>query len=139
MTTHSIFRTGMRPLVFDGECLAVSPEPIDEALIHPSTLRRLHRVALFRTTSGRYVVEILYRSTWGNEPDHTTAHVCDSPEAVALALERHDPCAVVIGFPPIPKFKEKQRQLLLEIRAAYAQQVQEILSKLPGGSGEERV
>lgn len=107
MEKFTIQRTGAVPLAFEGEQLTAH----SGWMVAGKDQTRWHEVAVYRTTSGRYVVAIAFCTRWEGEEDWYTAAVCDTLDAVAEALEYHDPLAHLVGFPSHPTFADKQRAL----------------------------
>jgi hypothetical protein len=126
MTADSITmrRTGQPPLTFQGELIA-------EADGHSHTgpgQNRWHELALYRTAGGAYVVQVAWRSRYEHESDDDQARLCPDARAVADLLRSYDPTQFVQGFPSGERNTERQRRLLLDIRARFGALISEVLS-----------
>jgi len=65
--------TGRRPVVFEGELVAESRTSMDRAHWRWSgSTGRCESVRVWRTETGRFVVEHVRKSAWQGEPDQTT-------------------------------------------------------------------
>lgn len=123
---YVIERTGMRPLVFEGEL-------VEEMYGVNGKSNRWHDISVYKTAGFKFVVVIKFTSTWDGEIGFTTASVVDTPDEVADVLESHDCTSYVQGFPPIsPDHLRKQEALLKDITLRYKELVSYILSKLSG-------
>ena len=136
MTTFKLQRTGDAPLVFDGELLAEDigrdPDYIPEGRPKRSERPpdRWHNIAVYRTSSGAFVVSVSYRSTWRAEPSNDSAVAWRPGGSVRKYLRSIDPCEHVVGYPPDERYAEKQRRLRADITARYDAQVSRILETL---------
>lgn len=87
MTTYRLQRLADVDLEFDGEMLA------EESTHDPAAgdLQRWQEVRIYRTSSGRWVVERTGKSSHPGEVDRPTVDVCESPAAVraAMTFEHH--------------------------------------------------
>jgi hypothetical protein len=124
MTTHTLPRSGRLPLTFTGQLLAEAAGRQD--------MTRWHNLALYLTTAGQHVLAIDYRTEWRNEPSHAEAVIVAGPAEAEAALLAYDPTAHVQGYPPGSAFAAKQTRLLADIRQRYAEQVSQLLARVPG-------
>ena len=83
--------TGRRPVVFEGELIAESRTAWDQANWRWSgSTGRQERVRVWRTASGRFVVEHLRQTQWVGERDTTAVLVFDSVgDLVGWIEQRH--------------------------------------------------
>lgn len=116
-------RTGRQPLSFTGELVFHSHSR------RPITGRdRYHTVTVWQTAEGCFVCMVHYITEWQGE--HSDRHGFKVPTASRLAeeLEKYDPVKSVVGFPAIPKYAERQRQLMVGLRTRYEDLVSRLLS-----------
>jgi len=124
---HTLPRSGQAPLTFTGQQLAESDGERQSGKEH----NRWHELAVWRTTGGKYVVQIAYRTKWQGELDHDAAVIVDQAKDVISVLTGHDPVAHVGGYPIGAAYAERQSRLLADIRARYDSQVSAILESAP--------
>jgi DNA topoisomerase IB len=131
MTLFTLPRSGQQPLVFTGEGLAESLGDLCEG----QEQSRWHNIKVYRTTGGKYVLAIQYRTRWtkskheeNNEVARDVAEVLPNSGALTSRLLGYDACAAVVGFPPLPSFQHKQERLLASVRDRFAAQVSDVLS-----------
>ena len=84
MEEIEVLRNGDLPLIFKGEEIGFSSS-------FRSGKDRWFEVAIFRTASGRYVVNGIGRSSIPGEEDRSWAIVCDRPDEVVEAMKRTSP------------------------------------------------
>lgn len=125
MTTETITlpRSGHAPLRFTGELIAET----DGRAVAGRDHNRWHTLAVYRTSAGRYVVAIGYRTRWEGELDRDLALVCGSPADVAETLLAFDPCDGVQGYPAGEAYAAKQARLILDLRQRFEALVSEVL------------
>lgn len=82
MTTYIIPRTGEKSLKFKGECIAESRREASPG--------RRDYYNLYKTESGKFVLEYEHKTDWQGEFDTSNAVVCDSKEDVITALANFD-------------------------------------------------
>lgn len=119
MPTHTITRTGSRPLEFDGD------------LIHQDDTRatdgpgnsRWWSLALYRLADGRHVIHLEYQTQWESEQGISLAWPVADAALVITFLETHNPLDPVRGYPPTPGNRGKQEHLEATIRGAFDQLV----------------
>ena len=124
---YTLPRSGKPPLRFQGEVLAES----DGQRQAGRDWTRWHELTVYRTTVGKYVVHVAYRTRYQGELEHDLATVADDPAAVGKILTDYDPASVVRGFPPHESYADRQAKLLAEVRARYAAQVSDLLQASP--------
>lgn len=88
MPKTTLSRTGDVALTFDGELLAEE----DSQGTNGPTETRWFVLAIYRTTSGKYVGSIAYESRWQGELPQRFAVVLTDPAAVREWFIRFDPC-----------------------------------------------
>lgn len=120
-------RTGQSPLQIRGELLAAS----DGERQAGQERNRWHKLEVYRTPFGNYVVRIAYRTHWQGEIDHDVVAVVGAPEGVATVLRDYDPCSVVQGYPKDGAYRERQAALLADVARRYQAQVSAALSLAP--------
>ncbi len=123
--SYTVPRSGRMPLTFVGEQIAAADGNPGKAG------QRWHSLHLLRTTAGKYVLAIAYRSTWRNEPDHYEAHIVDGPPEAEAVLLAYNPTEHVQGWPVGEQFAGKQARLLAEVKASYESLVSELMAKVP--------
>lgn len=128
MNPFKIDRTGNLPLAFQGEQLA---EASTWAQSGPGNTR-WHELRIYRSDSGRYVLEIAFRTLWENEIDRSDAYVLASPVEVAETVEGYRVVPEGIGYPPGPAYREKQAALESAIRARFARAASDLYAGLDG-------
>ncbi len=79
--TYTLERSGLKHLRFQGEQLACMSSRDDDSV-------RWTELALYRTTTGAYVLSQIGRTLRDDEVDRHGAFVCETPAAVLKALER---------------------------------------------------
>lgn len=122
----TIQRTGDRALSFSGDCLAEADTHTTEGFGQS----RWHKLALYQTEGGRYIVAVGYRTQWQGElPVDWAWTAADEAEAVRL-LRAHDPMAGVMGFPPGRQYEERQERLQADLRLRYDTAVSEVLQAI---------
>lgn len=127
--------TGGRPVKFDGRLIAeVNKE------WRTGRYDRWFEMRLYRTESGKFVVEIIYRSnaasrdkTKREEEDHF-ALVGDNEDEVLEKLEGFDEQASFPGMPPGPRNAREKEE---EIRRALEDSFDEAMGKLLQVASEE--
>jgi hypothetical protein len=128
MSTHILQRTGNTSLKFDGELIADSrPAPASGKKGKDS--KRWHELAIYKTTSGKFVLAVTYRSEWKGEQSHYSAEILTDVASVVAAIREYDPVLYVQGFPPGEAYAERQKRLLAEIRQRFDAQVGELLNR----------
>ncbi len=136
MTTAEAFslpRTGDVPLTFSGVVVARASSQQPRTKRDTPLERRWHELTLFRTTSGKLVAHITYRTDWTGELGDSVARVGSLPDLIDW-LRDYDPCDVVVGFPPGKGFADRQRRLLESIELGYDTALSTLLAEL--GAGE---
>lgn len=123
-TQVTLPRTGDTPLTFSGELVADS----DGQYAAGQNKNRWHELAVYRTTGGKYVVAIKYRTIWQGELDHDFAAVASDPKEAATLLREYDPTTYVVGYPIGEAYAEKQDRLMRDLTMRYQSQVSEVLS-----------
>lgn len=128
MTTHTLSRSGKRSLSFAGERIAGGSTMADSG---PSNTR-WWAVAVYRSDAGHYVLALEWHTRWQGEISNQTAEVYDTLEAVANALEAHDPLCRLIGFPTSTdgKYAARQQHMETVLRQSWAELVSELLGEL---------
>lgn len=125
---HRLMRTGLPPLEFDGGLVAESRGNDDGQQV------RWYELFIYRTDGGRYVAEIAYLTEWEGEEDHTVAVAVETAGELARVFTGFDPTVPVRGFPPLPEYADRQRNLHDWITRRYNAQVGELLALVDGAS-----
>ncbi len=133
MKQYTLTRTGDRPLTFTGEVVASAGGKMHGG----QNQNRYHEITVYRTTGGKYVLEVEYCTCWSGEDGRHYAEVCNSPDAIVDALRFCDPLEHLQGFPAHPAYADKQARLEESLRQRWGVLVSEVLGELPGA--EERV
>lgn len=126
-----IGRTGTTPLVFRGNKIAGAGGPM------ANKSKRWHEVDLYRTSGGRYVLEIRYVTVRPNEPSHSWADVVEGRDGVLTRLAQHDPLSCFIGWPNLDRYAHQQSIARAEVEAQWAHTVSALTTELPDLFGEE--
>lgn len=128
MTTITLLRSGKRPLSFVGELLAHADTHRNSG---PSNTR-WWAVSVYRTAAGRFVLALEWHTRWQGEMACQTAEVHDTLDAVAEALEAHNPLDRLVGFPSGGDGKYAARQAHVEtvLRQAWAALVSDLLGEI---------
>lgn len=87
MEEIEVMRNGELPLIFEGEELGFATSFRDGK-------DRWFEVMIYRTASGRYVVNGIGRSLLPGEEDRSWAIICEKPAEVIEALKRTSPDGV---------------------------------------------
>ena len=121
-----LLRTGEPPLVFFGTLLGqVGPSERERK---SNKALRWHELSIYVTQAGQYVAYIAYCTDWRGEHDHYSATITPDLAGAAFALTvRYDPREHVEGYPPLPKYRQHQSNLLDWICRRYTEQVGELL------------
>lgn len=127
MDTFVIERTGDRPLQFDGEKIASATSEMTAGKVG----NRWHELTLYRTSTGQFVLVVLYQTLWTEEMNHQTAWLVNHEKDLVEKLQQYDPADHVRGFPNYPQFQAKQEGLFRDIRARYEKAVSDLLRDLP--------
>lgn len=139
---YTLEQSDTRPVRFSGVLLAEvgAPESVGK-------FSRWHELRLYKTDSGKYVLNIVFRSNATNsdgeriEPEDHLVEVCDSPDGVDKALRDYDPLEFVVGFPKgILDWKKKQERLLASVELEFQTRVGKLLkeaAKFDAGFVEE--
>jgi len=126
--TYTLPRSGCRPLRFTGSLLTSGDTQADNG---PGNTR-WWSVAVYRTDADRYILALNWHTRWQGEISSQTAEIYDALEAVADALEAHDPLCRLIGFPVSGngKYAARQRHIETVLRQAWAELVGDVLGEL---------
>lgn len=118
MTTHTLPRSGQRPVSFAGERIASGDTQSADG---PGSIR-WWAVGIYRRDSGGYILALHWNTRWQGEQAHDAAIAVASLEAVADALEAHDPLSLLIGFPVSGdgKYAARQRHIEAVLRQGWA-------------------
>jgi hypothetical protein len=127
MTSFKITRTGHRPLAFTGEMIA----SLSTRELAGHDHNRWHDLRLFRTSAGRFVIAVNYRTQWERELDHDTAQGVATAEELDEFLSHHDIEARVTGLPTGEQFDLKRRRILDDLTNRYHDAVSQILEGFP--------
>lgn len=132
MPLFTIEKTNELPLRFNGELLASvgqDDKPVGK-------FGRWYELALYKTDSGKYVIEIVFRSNACNsdgskvEADDHDAIVCPTRDELLRVIQDWDPLEPLVGFPPgISKYKSKQDALEKAVLAGFEVRVGELLNQ----------
>lgn len=83
MASHyRLERTGAVDLEFEGRVIANVTSRLDESA------PRWTEIVVYRTTGGKYVVEVIGMSTYRGEKERRDVKIADSPEGLVEALHR---------------------------------------------------
>ena len=88
METYKVKRDGKRDLRFVGQRVAYATSQTHRG----DTQNRWDEYTLYRTATGKFVLQMEYFTCWQGESGSDRAVVCDSEQEVILALESVDPC-----------------------------------------------
>lgn len=124
-------RTGGQPLKFRGEMIADESGWWHGGKEH----NRWHNVRIYRTAAGKWVGEIVYRTSWQGELDHHAVYVADSVQDLAADLQTYDPLDHLQGFPPHDHFAERQARLERDVSGRFADRLGTVLAAI--GAAEE--
>lgn len=124
-------RTGARPLAFEGERIAHSHGQTESGPCNT----RYWNIEVYRTKAGKWVLALAWHTSWQGEEDYFEALAFEHAYAIAQTLERANPTARLVGFPPGPSYADKQARLIDAITTRWGAQVAEILGHL--GVAEE--
>lgn len=91
---------------------------------------RAYAVRIYRTTTGRYVGQVVYETSWNTEVCASTVYVEDAPTALALTLLDHDCLKYFVGYPDGGQFETKQERLEFMLRSKYQSLVSKLLVEL---------
>lgn len=125
---HTLPRSGKRALSFAGERIAGDSTLADNG---PGNTR-WWTVAVYRSDAGHYVLALEWHTRWQGEISSQSAEIYDALEAVADALEAHDPLCRLIGFPASGdgKYAARQQHIETMLRQSWAALVSELLGEL---------
>lgn len=124
MTKHLIERTGLAPLQFNGVLIADQT-----GNMHRGKQReRWTNLYLYRTDEGQHVLHGEFYSDWPGESAVKWAQVVDDFTEVMALLQEHNPAKMAgIGYPNGVQFMGKQKRLMEQLEADYADRVGAIL------------
>lgn len=125
-------RSGKPPLVFRGTLLVDLSGPTNTK----DRRTRWHDLRLYRTETGRYVIEICFQTSWPRETGLYQAHLLENLTAVKESLLAYDPLQHRVGWPELPEYEKRQKTLEALIRQEYADRVGELLSRFPEDVGD---
>lgn len=121
------FRSGERPLQFEGEVLAAVTT--DRGKQSPAG--RWYEARIARTVGGQYAVEVCYHTAWQDVEDDVDFAFAGAEDDVIDWLQTFDPCGPVAGYPPGRQFEERQARLEDAIRARWRTALTELLAVFP--------
>jgi hypothetical protein len=125
-------RTGGRPVKFTGEAIAQV-----DGLVHSGREQnRYHSVAVYKTAGGKYVLQIVYRSTWEGEGVHHHVTVHDTIEGVVDEIALYSPLEHFVGYPPHPQFAKKQARLEESLSLRWGALISDLLAQIPEAAEE---
>lgn len=127
MKEYVLTRTGDRPLKFSGELIA----QVDGRIFAGQEQNRWHELRVYKTASGKYVLEVSYYTQWQGESCHHQASVHDTVAGVADEIRVTNPLEHLLGYPPHLQFAEKQARLEESLQQRWGVLVSEILNDLP--------
>lgn len=126
MESIELKRTGLRPLVFEGESLAEA-DGFRRGNNEPT---RWHEIAVYRTEGGRYLVSITFRSRWaGEDSQYFVGDAGDGGDIEAI-LRQYNPSPPGIGFPPGSAYADRQARVEADLRRRYESLVTELFAAL---------
>jgi hypothetical protein len=125
MPKYKLERTGQAPLSFEGALIAEN----EGKWAAGKEQNRWHDLRLYRTSGGKYVLQIEYCTQWQGELSYAQAEVV-AAENVTDALHEYCPPEHLQGFPRMQQYADRQSNLLEWIRQRYEKQVSELLSKI---------
>lgn len=125
---HVLKRTGDAPLHAPGTILDEQSVSITERDGEPL---RAFTVVLVECGSGKYVIGVQYHTTWSNESDIDRAAVCDDATTVRKAIRAYSQgiASMPIGFPAGDRFKDRQTNLVRELRRRFDELATKILDR----------
>jgi hypothetical protein len=143
MQKITLKRTGDIPISFSGELIAEAASPPPDFQLARKDSRRWHELKLFAVAGSkcRYAIAIGFRTRLETETDQDTVIPCRTREEVELVLtgmecgelksdlEPYDPLQFLEGFPDLPRFEDRQRNLENRVAADYRNRVSEILAE----------
>ena len=132
MPQYKLTRDGDAPLTFTGEQVATATTQEHQG----DGQNRWHEVAIYQTTSGKYVIEIQFCTQWQGEHGTREAHVEAALEAVAVVLQSTIVIPEGIGYPTLPQYAAKQARAEASLRRRWEAMVGELLAKI---GAEERI
>jgi EXLDI family protein len=109
MKSYSFTRTGASPLVFHGELLAEA----DSRQTAGRENNRWHRLAVYRTAAGTYVVSAAYHTQWqGEQERHWAAPASDGRSVETILLEiGAESQSLPIGYPAGDGYADRQARM----------------------------
>ena len=122
-------RTGDVPLSFNGQLVAEA----DSGRVHDRT--RWFEAKLYRTTTGRLILAIGYRSRWDGDNDRDVCLVIDREaaaeggayESLQEAIQGFAPEACPAPYPAGQSYIPKQERLDRDVRVAYERAIAGLL------------
>lgn len=91
--TVTLYPTGRRPVVFEGERIAES-----KSYRIGEDTKRGHALDLFKTSSGKFVVSIKYQTTVFEESLNQRVDILNTIEEIEEALVEYDPVQYAISI-----------------------------------------
>lgn len=126
MGEFKLTRTGLPPMAFSGEKLSEA-----DSKQHQGPLQnRWHELAVYRTTGGKWVGAITFRTIWHGEHDRHTAEVADTPAELGRLLTDYDPTGEWEGYPGQPHYAEKQARTQAAVTDGYRRAVSDVFADI---------
>jgi len=91
---------------------------------------RWHIVDVYKSSTGKYVVDIGYRTQWQGENDRDDVFVAGDEKGVRFALLDYDVLGPVVGYPSGTQYADKNAALRKKLTENYAVLVTEVFSEL---------
>lgn len=121
-SSHTLSRTGDRPLTFSGELLSEA----DSQTHQGPCQNRWWELALYRSESGKFVAHIHYKTQWQGEHNTDTVLHADDAADLAAQIKAHNFLGGCYGFPR--GHDDRQTQLINSLTACWQKAVGELLS-----------
>ncbi len=139
---YAIHRTGQATLLVEGEILATATSPqFKRHLLKPGDRNRWFEAAIYSTTTGHYVVQLGYRFSGSlfRERPRDVALIRDTVELAVLSLAAYECTLMVAGYPNLPEYEQKQRDLERRVKEDFESLVVDIENQIAALAEPERL
>jgi len=124
MLDYRIARSGFPSLAFSGELLATASSEDAKGLE-----KRYHKLALYKTKGGSWVIHIQYLTTWNSEVSHSEVLVTSQRSEIIELLENYN-AEDDVHIPDGPKYDHLASIVMRIVCETFDSIVSELLSQV---------